>query len=71
MSLLDTPERTGNSGSIRQLALTRLRGLPIEASPAWAEIVGKLLYNRVGNVLPHLQGEQYMRAKPVISYGNQ
>ena len=68
MSLLDAPERTGKSGSIRQLTLMRFRGLPIEASPAWANIVGKLDYIKVGNRLPHLQDEQYMSAKPLIPY---
>ena len=32
-----------------------------------AEIVGQLFNNKVGHVWAHLQGEQYMQAKPLIS----
>ena len=71
MSLLEARERTGKSGSIRQLTLMHFRGLSIEASPAWAEIVGKLDYIKVGNRLPHLLDEHYMHAKPLIPYENQ
>ena len=71
MSVLDAPERTGNSGSFRQLTLTRFWGLPIEASLALAEMLAKLDYIKVGNRLRHLQDEQYMRAKPLIPYEKQ
>jgi hypothetical protein len=61
-------ERTGNFGSIKELTLTRLRYLPIKASPAWElRSWGSFFDNEVGHVRVHLRGESYMRAKLLIS----
>jgi hypothetical protein len=41
--------------------------LHIELIAMGAEVVGQSVYNKVGHVRVHLLGEQYMRAKPLIS----